>query len=203
MSDPVTRSASKRRTTKETDIEISVDLDGPTGAVEVSTGLPFFDHMLDQIGRHGGFDLTVRATGDLHVDGHHTVEDTGILFGEVFREALGDKAGVRRFASGLYPLDEALVQIAIDLSGRPFSVIDLGIGEVLPLGDPPFNPEMADHFLQSFATSAGITLHLRKLEGTNTHHIVEASFKALARSLRDAVRVEGSAVPSTKGTLSA
>src|SRR5690606_31047694 len=160
MSESVTRSASQRRTTKETDIAISLDLDGPTGTVEVSTGLPFFDHMLDQIGRHGGFDLTVQATGDLHVDGHHTVEDTGILLGEVFKEALGDKAGVRRFASGLYPLDETLVQISIDLSGRPFSVIDLGIGEVLPLGNPPFNPEMADHFFQSFATAAGITLHL-------------------------------------------
>jgi imidazoleglycerol-phosphate dehydratase len=203
MSEPVTRSASQRRTTKETDIAISLDLDGPTGTVQVSTGLPFFDHMLDQIGRHGGFDLTVDATGDLHVDGHHTVEDTGILLGEVFREALGDKAGVRRFASGLYPLDETLVQISLDLSGRPFSAIDLGIGEVLPLGNPPFNPEMADHFFQSFATAAGITLHLRRLEGTNTHHIIEASFKALARSLRDAVRVEGTAVPSTKGTLSA
>lgn len=203
MSEPGTRSASQRRTTKETDIAISLDLDGPAGVVKVSTGLPFFDHMLDQIGRHGGFDLTVDATGDLHVDGHHTVEDTGILLGEVFKEALGDKAGVRRFASGLYPLDEALVQIALDLSGRPFTVIDLGIGEVLPLGTPPFNPEMADHFFQSFATSAGITLHLKKLEGVNTHHIIEASFKALARSLRDAVRVEGTAVPSTKGTLSA
>jgi imidazoleglycerol-phosphate dehydratase len=197
------RAASKARTTKETDISISLDLDGTAGVVEVSTGLPFFDHMLDQIGRHGGFDLTVAATGDLHVDGHHTVEDTGILLGEVFREAVGDKAGVRRFASGLYPLDEALVQVALDLSGRPFSAIDLRIGEVLPLGNPPFNPEMADHFFQSFATSAGITLHLTTLAGTNTHHIVEASFKGVARCLRDAVRIEGTAVPSTKGTLNA
>ena len=116
--------------------------------------------MLDQLGRHGGFDLTVEATGDLHVDGHHTVEDVGILLGEAFREALGDKAGVRRFASGLFPLDEALVEVALDLSGRPFVVYDVPFGEVLPLGDPPFDPEMAEHFWQSFATAAGITLHV-------------------------------------------
>ena len=115
----MTRSASKQRTTKETSISISLDVDGPTGAVSASTGLPFFDHMLDQIGRHGGFDLAIDATGDLHVDAHHTVEDVGILLGETFREALGDKAGIRRFASGLYPLDEALVEVALDLSGRP------------------------------------------------------------------------------------
>ena len=129
------------------------------------------------------------------------MEDTGILLGEVFREALGDKAGVRRFASGLYPLDEALVEVALDLSGRPFVVYDVPFGEVLPLGDPPFNPEMAEHFWQSFATSAGITLHVTKMAGTNTHHVVEATFKGVARCLRDAVRVEGSGVPSTKGTL--
>jgi imidazoleglycerol-phosphate dehydratase len=195
------RSASRSRSTKETSISIALDVDGPTGVVQVSTGLPFFDHMLDQIGRHGGFDLTVDATGDLHVDGHHTVEDTGILLGEVFREALGDKAGVRRFASGLYPLDEALVQVALDLSGRPFVVYDVPFGEVLPLGDPPFNPEMAEHFWQSFATAAGITLHVRLREGRNTHHIVEATFKGIARCLRSAVRVEGGGVPSTKGVL--
>ena len=196
-----TRAASRSRTTKETSIAISLDVDGPTSSVHASTGLPFFDHMLDQIGRHGGFDLTVEATGDLHVDGHHTVEDTGILLGEVFREALGDKAGVRRFASGLYPLDEALIEVALDLSGRPFVVYDVPFGEVLPLGTPPFNPEMAEHFWQSFATSAGITLHVTKKAGTNTHHVVEATFKGVARCLRDAVRVEGTAVPSTKGTL--
>jgi len=200
MTDTARRAASASRTTKETSIEISIDLDG-TGVVEVSTGLPFFDHMLDQLGRHGGFDLTVRATGDLHVDGHHTVEDTGILLGEVFRQALGDKAGVRRFASGLYPLDEALVRVALDLSGRPFSVIELPFGEVLPLGDPPFNPEMAEHFLRSFADAAAITLHVTKMYGSNTHHVVEATFKGLARTLRDAVRVEGTGVPSTKGVL--
>ena len=196
-----TRSASKSRTTKETSITISLDVDGPTGAVHASTGLPFFDHMLDQIGRHGGFDLSIDATGDLHVDGHHTVEDVGILLGEVFKEALGDKAGVRRFASGLFPLDEALVEVALDLSGRPFVVYDVPFGEVLPLGDPPFNPEMAEHFWQSFATAAGMTLHVTKVAGTNTHHVVEATFKGVARCLRDAVRVEGTAVPSTKGSL--
>jgi imidazoleglycerol-phosphate dehydratase len=197
----VTRSASKERTTKETSISVRLDVDGPTGAVTASTGLPFFDHMLDQLGRHGGFDLDVQATGDLEVDGHHTVEDVGITVGEVFKEALGDKAGVRRFASGLFPLDEALVEVALDLSGRPFTVYDVPFGEVLPLGDPPFNPEMAEHFWQSFATAAGITLHVKLREGRNTHHIVEATFKGVARCLRDAVRVEGSAIPSTKGVV--
>jgi len=197
----MTRAAAKERTTKETSISVRLDIDGPTGAVSASTGLPFFDHMLDQLGRHGGFDLDVQATGDLHVDGHHTVEDVGITLGEVFREALGDKAGIRRFASGLYPLDEALVEVALDLSGRPFTAYDVPFGEVLPLGDPPFNPEMAEHFWQSFATAAAITLHVRLREGRNTHHIVEASFKGVARCLRDAVRVEGGGIPSTKGVV--
>lgn len=197
----MTRAAAKQRTTKETSISITLDVDGPTGTVSASTGLPFFDHMLDQIGRHGGFDLTIDATGDLEVDGHHTVEDVGILLGEVFKEALGDKAGVRRFASGLYPLDEALIEVALDLSGRPYFVYDVPFGEVLPLGNPPFNPEMAEHFWQSFATSAGITLHVNKKAGVNTHHVVEATFKGVARCLRDAVRVEGTEVPSTKGSL--
>jgi len=195
----MTRAASKQRTTKETAIDVSIDLDG--GEVAVSTGLPFFDHMLEQLGRHGGFGLTVQAEGDLHVDGHHTVEDTGIILGEAFREALGDKAGVARFASGLFPLDEALVEVALDLSGRPFVVWEVPFGEVLPLGDPPFNPEMAGHFWHSFATSAAITLHARKRAGENTHHVVEASFKGIARCLRAAVRIEGGGVPSTKGLL--
>ena len=195
------RTATSNRTTKETAISLALDLDGTTGVVRVSTGLPFFDHMLDQIGRHGGFDLTVDATGDLEVDGHHTVEDVGIALGEAFKTALGDKAGIRRFASGLYPLDEALIEVAVDLSGRPFVAYDVPFGEVLPLGDPPFNPEMAEHFWQSFATSAGITLHVTRRAGTNTHHVVEATFKGVARCLRDAVRVEGTGVPSTKGTL--
>ena len=196
------RAATRERITKETSIRISLDVDGPKGTVQASTGLPFFDHMLDQVGRHGGFDLSVDARGDIQVDGHHTVEDVGILLGETFREALGDKAGVRRFASGLFPLDEALIEVAVDLSGRPWVSYDVPFGEVLPLGDPPFNPEMAEHFWQSFATSAGITLHVTKKAGVNTHHVVEATFKGVARCLRDAVRVEGTAIPSTKGTLS-
>jgi imidazoleglycerol-phosphate dehydratase len=205
MTDPprpaAARSASRQRTTKETSVSVGIDLDGPEGKIHAATGLPFFDHMLDQIGRHGGFDLTVEAQGDLHVDGHHTVEDVAIVLGECFREALGDKAGIRRFASGAFPLDEALVEVALDLSGRPFVAYDVPLGEVLPLGDPPFNPEMAEHFWQSFATAAGITLHVRLREGRNTHHIVEATFKGVARCLRDAVRVEGGGVPSTKGVI--
>src|SRR5690606_8164191 len=196
------RAASRERTTKETSIALRLDIDGPDGVVDVRTGLPFFDHMLDQIGRHGGFDLTIDAKGDPEVDGHHAVEDVAITLGECFREALGDKAGIRRFASGLYPLDEALIEVALDLSGRPYIAYDVPFGEVLPLGDPPFNPEMAEHFWQSFATSAGITLHLTRRAGRNTHHVIEASFKGVARCLRDAVRIEGGGVPSTKGTLS-
>ena len=195
------RTARRERTTKETSIVIELDVDGGGSNVETSTGLPFFDHMLSQIGKHGGMDLVVRATGDLEVDAHHTVEDVGIALGEVFAEALGDKAGVRRFASGLYPLDEALAEVALDLSGRPYFVWDVPIGEVLPLGNPPFDPQMAEHFWQSFATSAGITLHVRLKDGRNTHHIVECVFKGVARCLRDAVRVEGGGIPSTKGVL--
>jgi imidazoleglycerol-phosphate dehydratase len=200
----MSRTASIRRTTGETDVAIDIDLDG-TGRADVSTGLPFFDHMLDQVGRHGGFDITVKAAGDLHVDGHHTVEDVALALGEAFRESLGDKAGITRFASGLFPLDEALIEVAVDVSGRPFAAWDVRFGEVLPLGDPPFNPEMAGHFWQSFATTAGITLHVTKRSGANTHHVVEAAFKGTARCLRAAVRIEGgdggSAVPSTKGVL--
>jgi len=197
----VTRSAHRQRTTKETSVDIALDVDGPTGVVKASTGLPFFDHMLDQIGRHGGFDLAVDATGDLHVDGHHLVEDVGILLGETLVEALGDKSGVRRFASGLFPLDEALIEVALDLSGRPFVAYDVPFGEVLPLGNPPFNPEMVGHFWQSFATAAGITLHVTRRAGGNTHHVIEATFKGVSRCLRDAVRREGTGVPSTKGSL--
>jgi imidazoleglycerol-phosphate dehydratase len=196
----MTRTASITRSTKETSIACTLVIDG-SGTSEVSTGLPFYDHMLDQLARHGGFDLTVKADGDLHVDGHHTVEDVAIVVGEAFREALGDKRGVRRFASGLYPLDEALVEVALDLSGRAFSAIDLRIDTALPLGTPAFNPEMAAHAFTSFAQAAAITLHITQKTGVNTHHIIEASFKGLARCLRDAVRIEGTAVPSTKGTL--
>ena len=195
------RVASRARATKETSIEVTIDLDG-TGVTNVSTGIPFYDHMLDQLGRHGGFDLTVAATGDLHIDTHHTVEDVAITLGEAFAEALGDKAGVRRFASGIYPLDEALVEIALDLSGRPFVAWDVELPESLPLGSPAFDPQLAEHAVSSFATNAGITLHVTKRAGRNVHHIIEATFKGLARSLRDAVRVESAGgVPSTKGVL--
>jgi imidazoleglycerol-phosphate dehydratase len=196
----MSRTATRQRSTKETSIEVAIDLDG-TGQVSVRTGIPFYDHMLEQLGKHGGFDLTVRAEGDLHIDTHHTVEDVGIAVGEAFREALGDKRGVRRFASGLYPLDEALVEIALDLSGRAYVVWNVPMPEVLPLGNPPFDPQLAEHAFHSFATAAGITLHVRLCHGTNVHHIIEAAFKGLARSLRDAVRVEGGSVPSTKGVL--
>ncbi|HEX9969560.1 MAG TPA: imidazoleglycerol-phosphate dehydratase HisB [Acidimicrobiales bacterium] len=193
--------ASRSRTTKETTIDISLDLDG-TGQAVVDTGLPFFDHMLSQLGRHGGFDLTVMAKGDLEVDQHHTVEDVALALGEVLREALGDKAGVRRFASIAVPLDEALVEVALDLSGRPFIHYEVPLpADSRDLGTPPFDPQMAEHFWQSFSTAASMTLHLRLRSGRNTHHILEASFKGVARALRDAVRVEGTEIPSTKGTL--
>ena len=195
----MTRLATRSRITKETSIEICLDLDG-TGQTKVSTGLPFFDHMVDQLGRHGGFDLELTATGDLHVDAHHTVEDVGIALGECLREALGDKAGVRRFASMSLPLDEALVEVALDLSGRPYLHYEVEPGSE-PLGTPPFDPQLAEEFWRAFATSALLTLHLDLKRGKNAHHILEASFKAVARALRDAVRVEGTAVPSTKGTL--
>ena len=195
------RVATRNRSTKETTVDIAIDLDG-SGTTEVSTGIPFYDHMLDQLGRHSGFDLTVRAVGDLHIDTHHTVEDTAIAIGEAFREALGDKAGVRRFASGRFPLDEALVDVSLDLSGRPFVVWEVGLPECLPLGQPAFDPQLAEHAVSSFATAAGITLHVELVRGRNVHHIIEATFKGLARCLRDAVRVDNpGGVPSTKGVL--
>ena len=195
------RSSSVSRATDETNVQVDLTLEGG-GTSEADTGLPFFDHMLEQLGKHAGWSLSVACKGDLEVDGHHTIEDVAIVLGEAFGEALGDKAGVRRFASGLFPLDEALVEVALDLSGRPFVAYDVPFGEVLPLGDPPFNPEMAEHFWRSFAQPAGITLHVTRRAGRNTHHVVEATFKGVARCLRDAVRVEGRSVPSTKGTLS-
>ncbi len=197
----MSRTATRSRTTKETSIEISIDLDG-TGATHVSTGIPFYDHMLDQLGRHGGFDLTVAAEGDLQIDTHHTVEDVAIALGEAFREALGDKAGIRRFASGKYPLDEALVDVALDLSGRPHVEWIVPMPECLPLGSPPFDPQLAEHAVTSFAQATAMTLHVELVRGRNVHHIIEATFKGLARSLRDAVRVDGAGgVPSTKGVL--
>ena len=196
----MSRTSTLSRSTKETRIELSLDLDGD-GTVEVSTGLPFFDHMLDQLGRHGSLGLSVRARGDLEVDAHHTVEDTGIVLGQAFREALGDKAGVRRFASITVPLDEAAVEVVLDLSGRPFLHYDVDFPGEKILGDPPFDPQLAEEFWRAFATAAGLTLHIVMRRGRNTHHIVEASFKGVARAIRDAVRVEGSSLPSTKGTL--
>ena len=195
------RTATADRRTRETSISLVLDLDG-AGRCEIATGLGFLDHMLTALGTHAGFDLRVKAEGDLQVDAHHTVEDVGIALGECLREALGDKAGVRRFASMSLPLDEALVEVALDLSGRPYLHYEFDpCGE--PLGNPPFDPQLAEEFWRAFATSALLTLHLDLKRGKNSHHSLEASFKGVARALRDAVRVEvaGGAVPSTKGTL--
>jgi imidazoleglycerol-phosphate dehydratase len=195
------RTARRDRATKETTIAVVLDLDG-TGRAEVSTGLPFFDHMVEQLGKHAAFDLTVHAQGDLHIDAHHTVEDVGIVLGGCLAEALGDKVGIRRFASMLLPLDEALIEVALDLSGRPYLAYGLDFAPDTPgLGSPPFDPQLAEEFWRAFATAADVTLHIRRLEGKNTHHMLEASFKGVARCLRDAVRVEGGGIPSTKGTL--
>jgi imidazoleglycerol-phosphate dehydratase len=191
------RTATRQRATKETTVDLVLTIDG-SGDASASTGIPFFDHMLEQLGKHGGFDLRIVATGDLEVDLHHTVEDVGIVLGSAFAEALGDKAGVRRFADSLVPLDEALVQVALDLSGRPYLVY-----EVDPVAEwiGTFDPQLAEEFWRAFTFAAGITLHIRSLTGRNGHHVIEASFKGVARALRDAVRVEGTGVPSTKGTL--
>ena len=193
-----TRQAVVRRETKETIVELSLTVDG-SGATSVSTGIPFFDHMLEQLGKHAGFDVRIVAKGDLDVDLHHTVEDVGIVLGNALREALDDKRGVRRFANALVPLDEALVQVALDLSGRPFLVY-----AVDPISEwiGTFDPQLAEEFWKGFVDGARVTLHLRSISGKNGHHVIEASFKAVARALRDAVTVEGDTVPSTKGTLS-
>lgn len=194
------RFASRERTTKETEISIEMDVDG-SGLTEVSTGIPFFDHMLSQLGRHGGFDLRVRAVGDLEIDHHHTVEDVGIALGEVLADALGDKAGVRRFASSSVPLDEALVEVALDLSGRPYLHYEVDFPGEKILSDPPFDPQLIEEFWRAFVVASAITLHITKTRGKNTHHIIEATFKGVAHALRNAVRVEGAGVPSTKGML--
>lgn len=193
----MSRVAEQHRTTKETVIDVRLDVDGE-GRADVSTGIPFFDHMVTQLGRHGGFDLDLKAKGDLDVDAHHTIEDVGIVLGTALREALGDKAGVRRFASALVPLDEALVQIALDLSGRPYLVY-----EVDPVAEwiGTFDPQLAEEFWRAFVTTAAITLHVKSLSGRNGHHVLEACFKGVARCLRDAVRVEGTGIPSTKDVL--
>ena len=196
-----TRSATRRRQTKETTVSVSIDLDR-SGDVSVSTGIPFFDHMVEQLGRHGGFNLEVRASGDLTVDLHHTVEDVGIVIGEALAEALGDKRGIARYASRIVPLDEAAIEVALDLSGRPFLVYEVPFAPDTPgLGEPPFDPQLVEEFVRALATAGGMTLHVRIRSGRNTHHIVEATFKCLARCLRDAVKVEGGDVPSTKGSL--
>jgi imidazoleglycerol-phosphate dehydratase len=194
----VIRKAEVRRETKETTIDLVLVVDG-RGTTTVSTGIPFFDHMLEQLGKHAGFNLGIDARGDLEVDLHHTVEDVGIVLGQALREALGEKRGVRRFANALVPLDEALVQVALDLSGRPFLVY-----EVEPVAEwiGTFDPQLAEEFWKGFVDGARVTLHIRSVSGKNGHHVIEASFKGVARALRDAVKVEGDDVPSTKGTLS-
>ena len=194
------RTAAVARTTNETEIAIALDLDG-SGEIQVSTGIPFFDHMLAQLGRHGGFDLRVDATGDLEIDAHHTVEDVGIALGEAFATALGDKAGVRRFGSNRVPLDEALIDVALDLSGRPYLLYEVEFPGQQILGEPPFDPQLVEEFWRAFVVASGMTLHIESVRGRNTHHIIEAMFKGVARSLRDAVRIEGTGIPSTKGTL--
>jgi imidazoleglycerol-phosphate dehydratase len=194
----MTRSSKQHRVTKETTVDLVLEVDG-SGNASASTGIPFFDHMLEQLGKHAGFDLQIDATGDLEVDLHHTVEDVGIVLGAAFKESLGDKAGVRRFANSLVPLDEALVQVALDLSGRPFLVY-----EVDPVVEwiGTFDPQLAEEFWRAFAFAAGITLHIRSLAGRNGHHVIEASFKGVARALRDAVKIESDGgIPSTKGSL--
>ncbi|MGO9333131.1 MAG: imidazoleglycerol-phosphate dehydratase HisB [Acidimicrobiales bacterium] len=197
-SDP--RRAERRRSTKETQVAVLVELDG-SGAALADTGLPFFDHMLAQLGRHGGLNLDLKARGDLEVDAHHTVEDTGIVLGEALAEALGSKAGIRRFASIAVPLDEALVDVALDLSGRPYLHYDVALGETAPLGSPPFEVQLAEEFWRALVHSAALTLHIELRRGRNPHHVLEACFKGVGRALRDAARIEGIGVPSTKGLL--
>ncbi len=194
------RAARIRRETRETTIELEIDLDG-TGRAEVSTGIGFLDHLLDSLARHGRFDLRVRATGDLQVDAHHTIEDVAIVLGQALDRALGDKRGLRRFADATVPLDEALVQVVVDLSGRGFAAIQVPFaGEMI--GALP--TEMVSHFLRSFAVEGRLTLHARLLAGENDHHRAEATFKALGRALEAATRSDpriAGQVPSTKGSL--
>lgn len=194
------RVAEVERATKEARVKVSLTVDG-SGRAEASTGLPFFDHMLEQLGKHSGFDLSVRAEGDLAVDAHHTVEDVGLAVGEALGKALGDKAGIRRFGSVAVPLDEALVEVAVDLSGRPFVVHEVPVPAEL-IGT--YDPGLTEDFVRALAAAAGMTLHARLISGRAPHHIVEAEFKALARALGDACRVTGPAdrgPPSTKGSL--
>ncbi|WP_420443333.1 imidazoleglycerol-phosphate dehydratase HisB [Candidatus Poriferisodalis sp.] len=194
------RTGTVQRHTKETQIDLTLDLDG-TGQNDISTGLPFFDHMLAQLAKHARFDLQLRTVGDLEIDAHHTVEDTGIALGEAMRRAWGDKAGVRRFSSYTVPLDEAAVEVVLDLSGRPFLHYDIDPPGEKILGDPPFDPQLCEEFWRGLVMSAGITLHLVMLRGRNTHHIIEASFKGAARAFYDAIRIADDVLPSTKGVL--
>ncbi|MFO0606790.1 MAG: imidazoleglycerol-phosphate dehydratase HisB [Polyangiales bacterium] len=191
------RSATVTRTTRETDITVAVTLDG-SGRADIQTPLPFLSHMLDQIARHGGLDLSVRAAGDVEIDGHHTTEDLAIVLGRAVDDALGDRVGIRRYGEATLPMDEALCQAALDLSGRTYFVDRLALPKA-KLG--AFDVELTSVFFEGFARGARCNLHVRRVEGDNLHHIVECTFKAFARALRDAVRVEGTALPSTKGTL--
>jgi imidazoleglycerol-phosphate dehydratase len=189
------------RKTKETDIEVSVDLDG-TGLAKIATGIGFFDHMLEQLARHSLIDVEIRATGDLHFDQHHTVEDTGIALGQAVRQALGGMAGIARFADALLPMDETLTRVAVDISGRPFLVFRTQFRQE-KIG--AFDTELVREFFQAFATHAGINIHVETLYGENAHHIAESSFKGLARALRAAVAIDErqkNTIPSTKGSLS-
>jgi imidazoleglycerol-phosphate dehydratase len=195
----VSRTATVQRSTKESQVSVTLDLDG-SGDVNVATGVPFFDHMLAQLGKHGGLDLSVQTVGDLDVDAHHTVEDTSLALGQALREALGDKAGIRRFGDALVPLDETLVQAAVDLSGRPYVVhTEPEIVELIGT----YDTTLTRHIWESIVAEARICLHVRVLSGRNAHHVVEAQFKAVARALRVAAtrdeRVVG--IPSTKGSL--
>lgn len=195
------RQASVSRTTKETSISVSVNLDG-TGKAEVNTGVGFFDHMLDQIARHSLIDLTIEAKGDLHIDFHHTVEDTGIALGQAVRKALGDLKGITRYADCHLAMDEALTRAAIDISGRPYLVFEANFTRP-KIGE--FDTELVEEWFRAFAMNAGVTLHVTNLYGSNNHHIAESCFKALARVLGAAVAIDprrADAVPSTKGTLS-
>jgi imidazoleglycerol-phosphate dehydratase len=194
------RTATIKRTTKETDIEVSVDLDGK-GVSKVSTGIGFFDHMLDLLARHSRIDITVKAKGDLHIDHHHTTEDVGIALGQAVKQALGDMKGITRYASVHMPMDEALTRVAVDVSGRPFLVFKATFGKD-KVG--AFDTELVQEWFQAFAMNAGLTLHVENLYGTNDHHISESCFKGLARALRTAFAIDPRAageVPSTKGTL--
>jgi len=196
----MTRTGRAERTTKETSVLAEITLDG-TGRVDVATGVGFFDHMLDQLGRHGLFDLTVKTEGDLHIDSHHTIEDTSLALGAAFREALGDKRGIVRFAHAAVPLDEALAQVTVDLSGRPYLVHTEPEGMAPLIGS--YDTTMTRHILESFVAQAQVALHVHVPYGRNAHHIVECQFKALARALRAAAAIDPGqpGIPSTKGAL--